>query len=162
MWGQRLWVYWPHPHLHIGWWFHKWWLPTQGKGPHLTKAGLNKVAKNLKLKVKISVTDVTKSNQPRSSTPEVSHMSGQGQHHGKGPQHWGYKSDQRISAHGATQSGSIKTPEVKWNPDVIYNRDGCVLCNEGGHSSSECHHTLQGLCHLQPVPGSRSQSKHHI
>ncbi len=73
---------------------------TQGKGHHLTKAGLNKVAKNLKLKVKTGVTDVTKSYQPRSSTPKVCHMNGQGQHRGKGPHHWGYKSDQIISANG--------------------------------------------------------------
>ncbi len=83
-------------------------------------------------------------------------MSGQGQHRGKGPQHWGYKSDQIISANGATRSGSINTPEVKCNLDVTYNRDGCVLCNEGGHNSSECRHRY---CHLQTVPGSRSQSK---
>ncbi len=67
----------------------------------------------------------------------MSHMSGKGQHRGKVPR---YKSDQRISANGATRSASIKTQEVKWNPDVIYNRDGCVLCNEGGYSSAECHH----------------------
>ncbi len=135
---------------------------SQGKGPHLTKAGLNKVAKNIRLKVKTGVTDVTKSYQPRNSTPQVSHISGQGQHLGKGPQHWGYKSDQRISANGATRSGSMKTPKVKWNPDVICNRDGCVLCNEGGHSSSECHHRYRGtvICNLCQAPGHKA--KHHI
>ncbi len=73
---------------------------TQGKGPHLTKAGFNKVAKNLKLQVKTGVTDVTKSYQLRSFTPEMSYMSRPEQHVGKGPQYWGNKSDQNISANG--------------------------------------------------------------
>ena len=135
---------------------------TQGKGPHLTKAGLNKVAKNLKLKVKTGVIDITKTYQPRNSTPDESHMSRQGKQNGKGPQHWGYKQDQRSSAEGATQSGSSKIQDMKWNPDVIYNRDGCVLCNEGGHSSSECRHRYRGtvVCNLCQAPGHKA--KHHI
>ena len=138
---------------------------TQGKGPHLTKTGLNKVAKNLKLKVKTGVNDVTKSYQPRNSTSDGSHMSGksrQGQPHGKGPHHWGYKPDQQGSANGAVKSGSSQTQASKWNPDVIYNRDGCVLCNEGGHSSSECCHRYRGtiICNRCQAPGHKA--KHHI
>ncbi len=151
MWGQRLWISWPQPIFTLGDGY-----LSQGNELHLTKEGLNKLAKNLKLNVKTGVSDVTKSYQPRNSTPEVSHMSGQRQHCGKGPHHWGYKSDQRISVNGVTRSGSIKTLEVKWNPDVIYNSDGCVMRVGTAHPNVI---TDTGALSFATCAGSRSQSK---
>ncbi len=44
----------------------------QVKGPHLTEAGLSKVAKNLKLVIKTGITDVTRFYTSRTSTSDVS------------------------------------------------------------------------------------------
>ncbi len=96
---------------------------TQGKVPHLTKTGLNKVAKNLKLAMKSGITDVTRSYPARKYTSD----------HDNKPSH-----EKRGTAKG-------DAPPKDWYPNVVFNRDRCVLCNEGRHSSSECLINIQVL-----------------
>ncbi len=118
---------------------------------YLTKTGLNKVAKNLKLAMKSGNTDVTRSYPARKSTPDFHQSDGnRTSYHDHKPSH-----EKRGTAKG-------DAPPKDWYPNVVFNRDGCVLCNEGGHSSSECHHQHTGpvFCHHCQAPGHKA--KHHM
>ncbi len=125
---------------------------TQGKGPHLTKTGLNKVAKNLKLAMKSGITDVTRSYPAKKSIPDF--------HQSDGNRKSYY--DNHKPSHEKRGTANRDAPPKDWYPNVVFNRDGSVLCNDGGHSSSECHHQHTGpfFCHHCQAPGHKA--KHHM
>jgi hypothetical protein len=102
-----------------------------GTGPHLTKAGINKVVKNLKLKTRPGVKDTTKPFQNISKQ--------------------NYRNQQERSA---------QRPNRNIQGVRFYN-NGCVLCNERGHNAAECRHQYRGpvICNTCGIPGHKS--KHH-
>ena len=110
-----------------------------GTGPFLTKSGINRVAKNLKLRLKEGVTDVTAGQQDRSKRDGFSNGT-----------------DPRRKQHIAPQNS--QRPSV---PGVRVNYRGCVLCNEGGHNAASCHHRTYGpvICRTCHLPGHKA--KHH-
>ena len=102
-----------------------------GIGPHLSKAGLNKVARNLHLRIKPGITDVMRSYPNRNQANQRS-------------------MNQRFS--NATKR------EV---PGVRYNRNGCVLCNEPGHNAADCFHNNRGPVICRTCKETGHKAKHH-
>ena len=103
-----------------------------GRGPHLTKSGLNRIAKNLKLQIKEGISDVSKTMNTYGNVSQRD-----GRRPNQPPQ---------------------RRPLL---PDVRYNHRGCVLCNEGGHNASSCRHRHMGpvICRTCQIPGHKA--KHH-
>ena len=107
---------------------------VDGPGTHLTKPGLNKVVKNLKLKIKPDVKDITRpflNSRPMRGNSRNSH-----------------------------EQSSSQRPNRNIR-GVRFNNNGCVLCNERGHNAAECRHKHWGpvICNTCGAPGHKS--KHH-
>ncbi len=121
--------------------------------PHLNKAGLNKLAKNLKLWAKEGITDVVKSSKPKhqhdgngssnAACPRRNTLHGSSKGAVNGPAQY----NQRRSSQMSHREYSSRDHHQWDGPSPIqYNRDACVLCNEGGHHSTDCRHR-----HLGPL-----------
>lgn len=102
-------------------------------GPHLSKAGLNRVVKSLNLKIKNGVTDVMKPYSPRSPT-----------------------------SGGMARNRQNLQNEKRDLRGVRFNHNGCVLCNEGGHNAVDCFHRNRGpvICRSCGIAGHKA--KHHV
>ncbi len=127
-----------------------------GKGPHLTKSGVNKFIRNLRVKTKNPNGDVTKEHrrQPQKKPPV-----GNGQPPGGSgaPRH---PPRDNHRARGGRPHQRF-TPQFERNDNVAYHRDGCVYCNEPGHNGDMCKHRDQGgvMCYTCGQEGHKS--KHH-
>ena len=128
-----------------------------GKGPHLNKAGVNKLARNLKLQTKAGVSDVTKTTSRKQPTEKGSVAATTG------------RSKTHRAANGAAHS-QHRDHQTAWQQDnhqwdefssAQYNRDACYLCNEGGHTSVECRHRHQGPLQCRQCGEYGHKAKHH-
>ncbi len=118
-----------------------------GKGPHLTKQGVNKLVRNLRLNIKESESDVTRDSARHGySKPQY------GGHGTKAP----YGSEQMSFATRQPPTGSQQQCK---RCDVVYSSYGCVECNELGHNSSTCRHQSAVQCNKCGVKVHKS--KHH-
>ncbi len=122
------------------------------KGPHLTKSGVNKLIRNLKVKVRNPEEDVTKV-QRRHPQPNGQPTGGPGQT----PPGSGKPKPRPRPGRGRPQ----RNPHQYQHEDIAYHQDGCVYCNEPGHNSDICRHRDQGgvVCYTCGRGGHKS--KHH-
>jgi hypothetical protein len=125
-----------------------------GKGPLLSKAGQNKLAQTLKLRVRIGISDVTLrqiDNQTHRKKHNNRSYANRHDNHNKGGR-WSQQNSRNY--HGPP---SVNNP--RYNDDVIYSRDACYYCNENGHSTENCRHQEPITCHDCRQKGHKS--KHH-
>ena len=111
---------------------------VNNKSPHVNKAGLNKLARNLKLDLKDDIKDVSKG-------PKLKP-----------------RPDKRGAGPGRPARGA-RTPadeRDKYSP-IQYNRDGCYYCNEGGHNTQDCRHRHQGPLQCGYCGDFGHKMKHH-
>ena len=130
-----------------------------GKGPLLSKAGVNKLVKNLKIQTKQAVSqgvvDVTKSIEtryPKQKQPEAA-RSYRNQH---GQQN--RRNQQRSPSRPLSSSNAQRGASMSQN-DVVFNRNACYYCNEPGHRADICKHGGTATCHGCGAKGHKH--KHH-
>ncbi len=112
-----------------------------GKGPHLTKQGVNKLVRNLKLNIKDPESDVTKDlGKHGYSKPQY------GGHGTRAP----YGSEQMPFA---TRQPPIRSQQQRKRTDILYYSYECVYCNEPRHNSSTCTHQSAVRCNKCGVNG---------
>ena len=131
-----------------------------GKGPSLSSSGANKLARNLKLRIKDNSSDVTKRNHVtrNKSTKTFENESTQGNTNSAPkrnvrPSRWNGKSTHRNDDRSDDRSHQLKG-------NVHYNNRGCYYCNENGHSSENCRHQGPVMCHSCGLRGHKA--KHHL
>ena len=129
-----------------------------GKGPHLTTAGINRLAKNLKLKKKNNVADISKASSTKKGKkppkpPRGNPREGATTH----PNDLRHRIPNRDSPH--VHNNDHDHQWDGYESPVMYNRDGCYYCNEGGHSTRECRHKQPVQCHT--CGGLGHKAKHH-
>jgi hypothetical protein len=126
---------------------------VDGKGPHLTKAGVNKLARNLRLEIKDTSKDVTKA--PGKHPNNKSHQNTAGKYGA------GYSRSSQSSV-GTVSTSSNQTgaqTQGRASDKVWFNNGRCVYCNEPGHNSSTCRHQGAVTCHSCGKKGHKA--KHH-
>jgi hypothetical protein len=134
---------------------------VDGKGPHLTKSGVNKLVRNLKLNVRDNQGDVTKSkpgkrpqNQPQKRPlPPANkpNATGSGSNHPQQPSNG--------AQHRRASATRQQQQQQKSGGDIWYHHGGCVYCNEPGHNSTTCRHEAAVTCHKCGIQGHKE--KHH-
>ena len=114
-----------------------------GNGPQLSKAGTNKVTKNLKLRTRDGIVDVTKrSGQTSDSSPVTSQKK--------------FARSRRNHPETRKTNNHVSHSSPQ---DVHYNRDACYFCNEPGHATDTCRHNGPVSCHFCGAKGHKE--KHH-
>ena len=122
------------------------------KGPHLTKSGINKVAKSLKLRIKQNVSDVTRSHPGLKST-RIQRPNDKSPSNTR--RYTPAKRQTRYDSYQQRQNENRKHS----NDEVSYSSQACYYCNEDGHSMDTCRHNGPVICHLCGKQGHKQ--KHH-
>lgn len=128
---------------------------AMGKGPQLSKAGVNKLVKNLKLRTRPNVIDVTRS-QNKKSSPRQQNRSPDGHNLSSGRK---WRSNQSAPNRPYSPSTGYTKSTESFDSDVKYNKNACYFCNEPGHRSSICKHGGPVSCHGCGEKGHKQ--KHH-
>lgn len=124
-----------------------------GKGPLLTKSGVNKLARNLKLRIKQDVKDITK------PQPSNSNKNYRGKPHMTGKRRDATPNNQTRHRDRVTPMYRREENRNYQNEEVTYSSQACYYCNEEGHSMQRCRHKGPVKCHLCGKEGHKQ--KHH-
>ena len=101
-------------------------------GPHLTRPGVNRLVRNLNIRTRAGILDVTR--------PHVRH-------------NYGTNSSSKSDRPNRNTISSTSAD------DVVINHDGCKRCNERGHNVERCRHFHPVKCNTCHMRGHKS--KHH-
>ena len=123
-----------------------------GRGPHITKPATNKLIRNLKVRVKDGINDVTRSkpSDDRGTTTYAAVVRNHDSHSHSDRQNrrvWDRSNDR-------TQNRNQSTDD-----DIMINRNGCRFCNEPGHNMNTCRHSGPVTCRKCHARGHKD--KHH-
>ena len=136
-----------------------------GDGPHLTRAGSNKVAHNLGLRVKPGTKDVTKQTGRGKPQEKWENRQDGDKQHSRGQRdnysHNKYR-DNRGAQRGSNRWQQSRDHTHTRSSDLSYLQyadytNRCHYCYEEGHSKSRCRHNGPIQCHTCGYSGHKSK-----
>jgi hypothetical protein len=132
---------------------------AMGKGPHLSKAGVNNLVRNLKLRTKQDITDFTRSHHQRNAVQKNAvHQQKNSVPQKRSSQQERSSQYQRSSRNQSPRKCS-SGEQVTSHDDVVFNRNACYFCNIPGHRADDCRHKGPVTCHACGEQGHKR--KHH-